>query len=76
MITVDKKAGLDGVRVIAVYDTPIPAPIMAGDKIGKLIAQKNGHDIATADLVARDTVRRVQFFRRAWRNIMVLFGVK
>lgn len=75
-ITVDKKAGLDGVRVIAVYDTPIPAPIMAGDKIGKLIAQKDGRDIATADLVARDTVRRVQFFRRALRNIMVLFGVK
>ena len=61
-------------RVVAIYNSPIPAPIYAGDKIGKLVATKDGKTIATADLVARDTVRRVQFLRRVWRNIMVLIG--
>ncbi|MFQ6760059.1 MAG: D-alanyl-D-alanine carboxypeptidase family protein [Alphaproteobacteria bacterium] len=73
-ITVPKSDGISGVRVVAVYDSPIPAPIYAGDKIGKLVATKDGKTIATADLVARDTVRRVQLFRRVWRNIMVLIG--
>ncbi len=71
-ITVQKSDGMDGVRIVAVYDSPVPAPIYAGDKIGKLVATKDGKQIATADLVARDTVRRVQLFRRVWRNIMVL----
>ena len=73
-ITTNKKDGMKGVRIVAVYDSPIPAPIYAGDKIGKLIAQRDGQVIATADLVARDTVKRVQFFRRIWRNIMFLAG--
>jgi len=74
-ITTKKSEGLKGVRIVAVYDSPVPAPIYAGDKIGKLIAQKDGKEIATADLVARDTVRRVRLFRRVWRNIMVLLGI-
>ena len=73
-ITVPKSDGISGVRIVAVYDSPVPAPIYAGDKIGKLIATRDGREIATADLVARDTVRRVQLFRRVWRNIMVLTG--
>ncbi len=75
-ITVPKKDGVKDVRVIAVYDSPIPATIHAGDKIGKIIAQQNGKEIASGDLVARDTVKRVQFLRRVWRNIMVLVGIK
>lgn len=73
-ITTQKSEGLAGVRIIAVYDSPVPAPIYAGDKIGELIAQKDGRVIAKSDLVARDTVRRVQLFRRIWRNIMFLTG--
>lgn len=73
-ITVPKSDGISGVRVVAVYDSPVPAPIYAGDKIGKLIATRDGREIATADLVARDTVQRVQLFRRVWHNIMVLTG--
>ncbi len=73
-ITVPKSDGISGVRIVAMYDSPVPAPIYAGDKIGKLIATRDGREIATADLVARDTVRRVQLFRRVWRNIMVLTG--
>ena len=73
-ITVPKSDGISGVRIVAMYDSPVPAPIYAGDKIGKLIATRDGREIATADLVARDTVKRVQLFRRVWRNIMVLTG--
>lgn len=73
-ITTQKSEGLVGIRIIAVYDSPVPAPIYTGDKIGELIAQKDGRVIARADLVARDTVRRVQLFRRIWRNIMFLTG--
>ena len=75
-ITTSKKDGMSGVRIVAMYDSPVPAPIYAGDKIGKLIATKNGREVARADLVAQDTVRRVQFLGRVWRNIMFLFGVK
>ena len=73
-ITTTKKDGLAGVRVVAIYDSPVPAPIYAGDVIGKLIAQKDGKVVATADLIAHDTVKRVQFLRRIWRNIMYLAG--
>jgi len=75
-ITTGKTDGLKGVRVVAIYDTPVAAPIHAGDKIGKLIAQKDGKEVAVGDLIARDTVKRIQLFRRAWRNIMVLMGFK
>lgn len=75
-ITTQKQSGLTGVRIVAMYDSPVPAPIYAGDKIGELVATKNGREIARADLVARDTVKRVQLFRRVWRNIMVLCGIK
>ena len=74
-ITVPKVEGMSGVRVVALYDSPIAAPIHAGDKIGTLVATRNGKTVATGDLVARDTVRRVQLFRRVWRNIMVLLGM-
>lgn len=74
-ITVQKTDGMTGVRVVAMYDSPIAAPIHAGDKIGTLIATKNGKTVASADLVARDTVRRVQLFRRVWKNIMVLLNM-
>lgn len=73
-VTVPKSDGMSGIRVVAIYESPLAAPIYSGDKIGKLIATKNGREIATADLVARDTVKRVQLFRRVWRNIMVLIG--
>jgi len=74
-ITLAKTDGMTGVRVVALYDSPVAAPIHAGDKIGTLVATKNGKTVASADLVARDTVRRVQLFRRVWKNIMVLLNM-
>lgn len=75
-ITVSKGEGFQDLRIVAIYDSPVPAPIYAGDKIGKLVATKSGRVVATADLVAEGSVKRVQLFRRVWHNIMVLTGIR
>ena len=73
-ITVDKEDGMTGVRVLARFDEPINAPVNAGDKIGEIIAEQNGRTISRAPIVAKDSVRKIQFLGRAIKNIMVMFG--
>lgn len=73
-ITVDKEDGMTGVRVLARFDEPINAPVNAGDKIGEIIAEQNGRVISRAPIVAKDSVRKIQFLGRAIKNIMVMFG--
>ena len=74
-ITVDKKDGLNGVRVLVRYDEPIKAPVNAGDVIGQIVAEQNGVVIARAQIVAKDTVKKVRFFGRVIENIKVMFGI-
>lgn len=74
-ITLPKSDGLSGVRVLARYDDPIPAPIAKGDKIGEIIAEKNGEVIARAPLIAMDKVSKTQFFGRVIKNIKVILGI-
>ncbi len=74
-VTNSKDTGIKGVRVLARYDDPVAAPIHAGDKVGEIVAERDGRVVARGDLIARDDVRRVQFFGRIWKNIMVMiFG--
>ncbi len=73
-ITVDKEDGMTGVRVLARFNEPINAPVNAGDKIGEIIAEQNGRAISRAPIVAKDSVRKIQFLGRAIKNIMVMFG--
>ena len=73
-ITVDKEAGLKGVRVLARYDEPLMAPVRAGDEIGQLIAEQNGNVIARAPLIAKDKVGKIQCVGRIIKNIKVMFG--
>ncbi len=75
-ISVPKADGLAGVRVLARYNEPVLAPVMAGDEIGEIIAEKEGRVIARAPLVAMDTVKKTQLFGRVWRNIMVMLGLE
>ena len=75
-ITVPKADGLAGVRVLARYNEPVLAPVMAGDEIGEIIAEIEGRVIARAPLVAMDTVKKTQLFGRVWRNIMVMLGLE
>ena len=73
-ITLDKKDGLVGVRVLARFDEPIAAPVNAGDKIGELVAEQNGRVIARAPMIAAESVRKIRFMGRAIQNIKVMFG--
>lgn len=73
-ITVDKKDGLTGVRVLARFDEPVNAPITAGDNIGELVAEQNGRVIARAPIVAGESVRKIRFLGRIIQNIKVIFG--
>ena len=73
-ITVGKKDGLNGVRVLARYDEPQNAPIQAGEEIGQLVAEQNGHVLARAPLVAKNKVSKIQFLGRVIKNIKVIFG--
>ena len=74
-ITLPKSDGLRGVRVLARYDAPLPAPIKAGDTVGEIIAEQNGRVIARAPLVALNKVSKTQFLGRVIKNIKVLCGV-
>lgn len=74
-ITLPKSDGLRGVRVLARYDEPLPAPIKAGDTVGEIIAEQNGRVIARAPLVALNKVSKTQFLGRVIKNIKVLCGV-
>lgn len=76
VITTPKSDGLNGVRVLARYDDPLPAPINQGDKVGEIIAEKDGQIIARAPLVAKDTVKKTILFGRAVRNVMVMLGLE
>ena len=75
VITIPKSDGLNGVRVLARYNEPVSAPVKQGDKIGELIAQRNGQEIARAPLVATQTVKKTQFFGRVIKNIRVILGI-
>lgn len=75
-ITVKKSDGLNGVRVLARYNEPVPAPINAGDKLGEIIAEKDGQVIARAPLVATQRVKKTILFERVFRNIMVMLGIE
>lgn len=75
-ITLKRADGLKGVRVLARYDEPIPAPVARGARVGEIIAEQNGTVIARAPLVAMDRVSKTQFFGRVIKNIRVIFGGK
>ncbi len=75
-VTLPKQNGMRGVRVLARYNDPVPAPIAAGDKIGEILAERDGVVIARAPLVATQKVSKTQFLGRVIRNIMVMIGVK
>lgn len=75
-ITLKRADGLKGVRVLARYDEPTPAPVARGARVGEIIAEQNGTVIARAPLVAMDRVSKTQFFGRVIKNIRVIFGGK
>lgn len=74
-ITLPKKQTMAGIRVLARYDDPHPAPISAGDVLGEVLVERDGRIIARTPLIAQNKVSKTQFFGRVIRNISVLFGI-
>lgn len=73
-ITLPKDTNMDGLRVLARYQDPLPAPIDRGDEIGEIIVEQNGNIISRAPLIAQDKVSKTQFIGRIIRNIRVMLG--
>lgn len=74
--TISKTESLSGLRVIARYNEPVPAPIKTGDTVGEIIAELNGKIIAKSPLVAATRVNKTQFFGRVIKNLIIIFGGK
>ncbi len=63
------------ITVYARFNDPLPAPIKRGDEVGKLYIQ-TGEKVTEVPLVAKHSVKKVQFIGRVIKNISVLFGGK
>ena len=73
-VTLPKNVPVSEVRVLARFNDPAAAPIALGDKLGEVIAERNGKIVARAPLVAAERVRKIQFIRRIIKNIAVMLG--
>lgn len=73
-VTLKKSETVSDVHVLARYNDPASAPIAIGDKLGEIIAERDGQILARAPLVATERVRKVQFIGRILKNIAVIFG--
>ena len=75
-ITLPKDYSLKNIRVMARFEEPISAPIKTGQQIGEVVIEKDGDIIKHIPLVAKNNVRKIQFFGRIIKNISVLLGGK
>ena len=75
-ITLPKKEDLKNVRVLARYDTPVIAPVKRGQQIGEIVIENNGKVVKRIPLVAKDSIRKIQFFGRIIKNISVMIWGK
>ena len=73
-VTLPKNDNMNGLRLLARYEEPIPAPVAAGTVIGEIIAEHNGRVIGRAPLIAAERVKKTQFIGRIIKNISVIFG--
>ena len=75
-ITLPKDYPLKNIRVLARYEEPIAAPIKAGQTVGEVVIEKNGDIVRRIPLVAKERIRKIQFFGRVLKNISVMLGGK
>jgi D-alanyl-D-alanine carboxypeptidase (penicillin-binding protein 5/6) len=62
-ITIPRKSRR-GLKVAAVFDTPVPAPVMKGTPIGKLVVSAPDMETREMPLIAAADVERLGFFGR------------
>ena len=75
-ITLPKDYPLKNIRVLARYEEPIAASIKAGQTVGEVVIEKNGDIVKRIPLVAKERIRKIQFFGRVFKNISVMLGGK
>ncbi|MBD5400944.1 D-alanyl-D-alanine carboxypeptidase [bacterium] len=75
-ITMPRDADMSGLRVLARFPDPLPAPIAQGDIVGEIIVENNGDVIARTPMIAANRVSKTQFIGRIIRNIRVMLGGK
>lgn len=75
-ITLPKDAPLKNIRVLARFDEPIVAPVKIGQHIGEVVIEKNGDIVKRVPMIAKNRVRKIQFFGRIFKNISVMIWGK
>ena len=75
-ITLPKDTDLKTIRVLARFDEPIAAPVAIGQHIGEVVIEKNGDVVKRVPMIAKNKVRKIQFFGRVWKNISVMIWGK
>ena len=70
-----KKSQAPKIKMTAVYDKPVKAPVAAGDKLGEVRIELDGQEMENLPLVADRNVEKLGFFGRIGQNLKyLLFG--
>lgn len=72
-----KKSQVPKIKMTAVYDKPVKAPVAAGDKLGEVRIELDGQEMENLPLVADRNVEKLGFFGRIGQNLKyLLFGAE
>ena len=72
-----KKSQAPKIKMTAVYDKPVKAPVAAGDKLGDVRIELDGQEMENVPLVADKNIEKLGFFGRIWQNLKyLLFGAE
>lgn len=72
-----KKSQAPKIKMTAVYDKPVKAPVAAGDKLGEVRIELDGQEMENVPLVADKSIEKLGFFGRIGQNLKyLLFGAE
>lgn len=72
-----KKSQAPKIKMTAVYDKPVKAPVAAGDKLREVRIELDGQEMENLPLVADRNVEKLGFFGRIGQNLKyLLFGAE
>ena len=75
MISTIKKNKAQKVKLTAVYDKPVKAPIAQGDKLGFVRVEIPGQPVKEVPLIAAKDVKKLGWFGKMMENVKyLLFG--
>lgn len=72
-----KKSQAPKIKMTAVFDKPVKAPVAAGDKLGEVRIELDGQEMENVPLVADKNIEKLGFFGRIGQNLKyLLFGAE